>query len=284
MSALLTLESLGVTIDDVEPRDLVEAVSFALAPGERLGIIGESGSGKSVTALAILGLLAHPLQARGSAVLSTGPAGSAGVEVVGASQRRLDRVRGSVVSAVFQEPLASLDPLMRVGKQLAWPLAKHRGLRSDALRRAVLDALADVQLPDPERIARAYIHEISGGQRQRVAIALALAGGPRLLIADEPTTALDVTVQAGVLDLLQREVTERGMSLIFISHDLPVVSRIADRVLVMRHGRQVELAETSQLLRDPAHPYTRTLVEASRELDALLPASTGRSALMEEDR
>jgi peptide/nickel transport system ATP-binding protein len=284
MSALLTLESLGVTIDDVEPRDLVEAVSFALAPGERLGIIGESGSGKSVTALAILGLLAHPLQARGSAVLSTGPAGSAGVEVVGASPRRLDRVRGSVVSAVFQEPLASLDPLMRVGKQLAWPLAKHRGLRGDALRRAVLDALADVQLPDPERIARAYIHEISGGQRQRVAIALALAGGPRLLIADEPTTALDVTVQAGVLDLLQREVTERGMSLIFISHDLPVVSRIADRVLVMRHGRQVELAETSQLLRDPAHPYTRTLVEASRELDAFLPASTGRSATMEEDR
>ena len=286
MTALLTLDGLGVTIDGAERRDLVEDVTFALAPGERLGIIGESGSGKSVTALAILGLLAHPLQARGSAVLATA---AGDVEVVGASQRRLDRVRGSVVSAVFQEPLASLDPLMRVGKQLAWPLAQHLGLRGDALRRAVLDALADVQLPNPERIARSYIHEISGGQRQRVAIALALAGGPRLLIADEPTTALDVTVQAGVLDLLQREVSERGMSLIFISHDLPVVSEVADRVLVMRQGRQIELAETAQLLRAPAHPYSRTLVEASRELDAFLPATTGRPGpgspgLTEEER
>ncbi|TDN92315.1 ABC transporter ATP-binding protein [Microbacterium sp. BK668] len=281
MSGLLTLEDLGVTIDGAEQRDLVEAVSFALEPGERLGIIGESGSGKSVTALAILGLLAYPLEARGSAVLST-DGGS--VEVVGASQRRLDRVRGSVVSAVFQEPLASLDPLMRVGKQLAWPLRQHLGLRGDALRRAVLDALADVQLSDPERIARSYIHEISGGQRQRVAIALALAGDPRLLIADEPTTALDVTVQAGVLDLLQREVSERGMSLIFISHDLPVVSEVADRVLVMRHGRQVELAETPRLLAAPEHPYSRTLVEASRELDAFLPPSTGRARRTEGDR
>jgi peptide/nickel transport system ATP-binding protein len=268
MSALLTLDGLGVRFEGAEPRPLVHDVSFELDEGQRLGIIGESGSGKSLTALAILGLLAHPLRSHGRAVLSA-PDGE--VDVVAASQRRLDRVRGSAVGAVFQEPLASLDPLMRIGKQLAWPFAHHRGLRGDALRRAVLDALADVQLPHPERIARAYIHEVSGGQRQRVAIALALAAGPRVLIADEPTTALDVTVQAGVLALLQREVEERGMSLIFISHDLPVVAGITDRVLVMRDGRQVELAGTRTLLTAPAAEYTRTLVSASRELEAFLP-------------
>jgi len=276
MSALLTVDRLGVRIDGPDPVDLVHAVDVALAPGERLGIIGESGSGKSLTALAVLGLLGHPLVAHGSARVAT-DAGE--VEIVGTPSRRLDRVRGAIMSAVFQEPLSSLDPLMRVGKQVAWPLAHHRGLRGDALRRGVLDALADVQLSDPERIARSYIHEISGGQRQRVAIAIALAAGPRLLIADEPTTALDVTVQAGILELLQREVAERGMALIFISHDLPVVSGIADRVLVMRGGRQVELGDTAQILGAPGDPYTAELVAASRRLDDFLPRSTsGRDA------
>jgi len=276
MTALLAIERLGVRLDGPEPIDLVRAVDVALAPGERLGIIGESGSGKSLTALAILGLLGHPLGAHGSVRVDTG--GDV-VEVIGTPSRRLDRVRGTTMGAVFQEPLASLDPLMRVGKQLAWPLAHHRGLRGDALRRGVLDALADVQLGDPERIARSYIHEISGGQRQRVAIALALAAGPRLLIADEPTTALDVTVQAGILELLQREVTDRGMTLVFISHDLPVVSGIADRVLVMRGGRQVELGATAQILGAPADPYTAQLVAASRRLDDFLPrgAAGGRA-------
>ncbi len=272
-AALLTLDALGVRIDDPGSRDLVESVSLELQPGERLGVIGESGSGKSLTALAILGLLAHPLTARGSAVLAT-PGGP--VDTVTAPPRRLDTVRGSVVSAVFQEPLASLDPLMRIGQQIEWPLRRHLGLRGDALKRGVLDALADVQLPNPERIARSYIHEISGGQRQRVAIAIALAASPQLLIADEPTTALDVTVQAGVLDLLRREVDDRGMSLIFISHDLPVVADITDRILVMRHGRQVELAATARLLTAPDDAYTRTLVAASRQLDDFLPAETGR--------
>ncbi|MCR2791589.1 ABC transporter ATP-binding protein [Microbacterium sp. zg.Y625] len=275
MTPLLAIENLGVRLDGPEPVDLVHAVDVALAPGERLGIIGESGSGKSLTALAVLGLLGHPLAARGSVRVDTG--GDV-VEVVGTPSRRLDRVRGTTMGAVFQEPLASLDPLMRVGKQLSWPLAHHRGLRGDALRRAVLDALADVQLSEPERIARSYIHEISGGQRQRVAIALALAAGPRLLIADEPTTALDVTVQAGILELLQREVTDRGMTLLFISHDLPVVSTIADRVLVMREGRQVELGTTTQILGAPGDPYTAQLVAASRRLDDFLPRGAGGSA------
>ncbi|WEK14831.1 MAG: ABC transporter ATP-binding protein [Candidatus Microbacterium phytovorans] len=277
MNAILELAGLTVRIDGPEPRTLVHGVGVAIAPGERLGVIGESGSGKSLTALAVLGLLPHPLVAGGSARVRA-DAGSAPIEIVGTPSRRLDRVRGATVGAVFQEPLASLDPLMRIGRQLAWPLQHHRGLRGDALRRGVLDALADVQLAEPERIARSYIHEISGGQRQRVAIALALAAGPRLLIADEPTTALDVTVQAGILDLLQREVSERGMSLLFISHDLPVLAGIADHVLVMKDGRQVEHGPTTQILRTPAHPYTTQLVAASRRLDDFLPAGPATGA------
>lgn len=261
MSALLDIRGLRVLGDEGA---LVDGVDATIASGERLGVIGESGSGKSLTALSVLGLLPHPLRAEGSILLGD-------VDVVTARQRRLDSVRGAIVSAVFQEPLTALDPLMRVGKQLAWPLTKHRGLRGDALRRAVLDALSAVQLDDPERIARSYIHEISGGQRQRVAIAIALACEPRLLIADEPTTALDVTVQAGILDLLDEQVRERGMSLLFISHDLPVVSRIADRVMVMKAGVAVETGTVDQVLRAPAHPYTATLVASARGLEAHLP-------------
>lgn len=275
MTAALELDRLSVHLDarGADARALVHGVDVAVGEGERLGIIGESGSGKSLTALAVLGLLPYPLVARGSIRLATSAAGPpTTVDVVGARQRTLDRVRGTTVGAVFQEPLASLDPLMRIGGQLAWPLRTHRGLRGDALRRAVLDALADVQLADPERIARSYIHEISGGQRQRVAIALALAAGPRILIADEPTTALDVTVQAGVLELLQREVNERGMTLLFISHDLPVLASLSDRMLVMRDGRQVELGATAQILSAPREDYTARLVAASRALDDLLPA------------
>ncbi|CAN7336553.1 ABC transporter ATP-binding protein [Microbacterium sp. LjRoot45] len=277
MNAILELAGLTVRIDGPEPRTLVHGVDVAIAPGERLGVIGESGSGKSLTALAVLGLLPHPLVAGGSARVRA-DAGSSPIEIVGTPSRRLDRVRGTTVGAVFQEPLASLDPLMRIGRQLAWPLQHHRGLRGEALRRAVLDALADVQLAQPERIARSYIHEISGGQRQRVAIALALAAGPRLLIADEPTTALDVTVQAGILDLLQREVSERGMSLLFISHDLPVLAGIADHVLVMKDGRQMEQGPTTQILGAPAQPYTAQLVTASRRLDDFLPAGPATGA------
>jgi peptide/nickel transport system ATP-binding protein len=270
MSAILSVDGLSVRLDGDAERRLVDDVSFDLPDGSRLGVIGESGSGKSLTALAVLGLLGHPLRATGSARLALDGGGT--VDAVSAPQRRLDAVRGTTVGAVFQEPLASLDPLMRIGQQLAWPLRHHRGLRGDALRTGVLDALSDVQLADPERIARSFIHEVSGGQRQRVAIALALAARPRLLIADEPTTALDVTVQAGVLELLQSAVRERGMSLVFISHDLPVVAGIADRVVVMRDGRVVELGETDQILTAPREEYTRTLVGASRALDDLLPA------------
>ncbi|MGN7799141.1 ATP-binding cassette domain-containing protein [Leifsonia sp. 22587] len=257
------LEVRGLSVATRDGVPLVHDVSFELAPGERLSLIGESGSGKSLTSFALTGLLPEGLVASGSILLD-------GVQVIGARERDLVPLRGRVASTVFQEPLTALDPLMRLGRQVAEPLRRHLGLRGDALRRAVLDALAEVGLPEPERIARAYSWEISGGQRQRVAIAAALACRPRLLIADEPTTALDVTVQADVLSLLERLVADRGMSLLFVSHDLAVVSRMAQRALVLRAGRVVEEGPIARLLSEPREPYTAELVRSARELDAAL--------------
>ena len=192
--------------------------------------------------------------------------------MVGARDADLRPLRGPVAQIVFQEPLTALDPLMRVGRQIAEPLRRHLGLRGAELRSAVAAALDEVALTDP-RIARAYPHELSGGQRQRVAIAIALAAKPQLLIADEPTTALDVTVQDAVLALLERLVAERGMALLFISHDLAVVSRMVDRIVVLRDGLVVEEGTVAQVLRNPVEPYTRMLVDSARALDAFLDAT-----------
>ncbi|RLP76565.1 ABC transporter ATP-binding protein [Mycetocola tolaasinivorans] len=262
-----TLTVNGLSVRTEEERALVSDVSFTLPAGERLGIIGESGSGKSLTALSVLGLLPTGLRATGSIRLGD-------TELVGASPRTLNGVRGSGIAAVFQEPLTALDPLMRIGKQLAWPLSHHRGLRGDALKRGIIEALAAVALPDPEKIARSYIHEVSGGQRQRVAIALALACNPDILIADEPTTALDISVQAEILELLDTAVRERGMSLLLISHDLAVVSRMTEHLLVLRGGETIEQGATRTLLTTPAADYTRLLVDTARSLEAYLPEVT----------
>ncbi|MDN4614470.1 ABC transporter ATP-binding protein [Leifsonia sp. F6_8S_P_1B] len=260
---ILDVRNLRVSARDGSP--LVHDVSFSLDAGERLSLIGESGSGKSLTSFAALGLLPEGLTASGSVEL-------AGVQVVGAKERDLVPLRGRTASMVFQEPLTALDSLMRLGAQVAGPLRRHLGLKGAALREAVLGALTEVRLPEPERIARAYPHEISGGQRQRVAIAAALACRPQLLIADEPTTALDVTVQADILALLDTLVAERGMALLFVSHDLAVVSRMTDRALVMRGGRVVEEGPLARLLTAPSDPYTAELVRSARELDAALEA------------
>ena len=225
------LEVAGLTVSSGSGA-LVRDVSFTLQAGERLGLIGESGSGKSLTSLAVTGLLPDSLVPSGSVLLD-------GHQVVGARDADLRPLRGPVAQIVFQEPLTALDPLMRVGRQIAEPLRRHLGLRGAELRSAVAAALDEVSLTDP-RIARAYPHELSGGQRQRVAIAIALAARPQLLIADEPTTALDVTVQDAVLALLERLVADRGMALLFISHDLAVVSRMVDRIVVLRDGVVVE--------------------------------------------
>ena len=268
----LAVDGLAVSTDS--GARLVDDLGFRIGPGERLGLIGESGSGKSLTALAIMGLLPDGLTPSGSVDLF-------GSEMVGTPERELVKRRGRDAMVVFQEPLTALDPLMRLGDQVAEPLrrrARDRGERLDrvSLRRQILDALEDVALTDVARIARAYPHEVSGGQRQRVAIAIALAARPRLLIADEPTTALDVTVQADILDLLDRVVAERHMSLLFISHDLAVVSRVTDTVVVLEHGREVERGALDALIREPRHPYTRELVRGARELDDALdlPGST----------
>lgn len=259
--SLLSVTGLSVRAGSGTP---VRDISFEIAPGERVGVIGESGSGKSLTALAVLGLLPQALSASGSILLD-------GREVVGTRDADLRSLRGPVAQIVFQEPLTALDPLMRVGNQIAEPLRRWRGLGGAQLREAVAAALAEVALPDT-RIARAYPHELSGGQRQRIAIAIALAAQPRLLIADEPTTALDVTVQDGVLALLERLVAERGMALLFISHDLAVISRMAERVIVLRQGAMIEQAAVASVLTEPAHPYTAQLIGSARILDTALDA------------
>ncbi|MEV0850463.1 ABC transporter ATP-binding protein [Streptomyces sp. NPDC049954] len=253
----------GLTVRTSEGRDLVTDLSFDIAPGERLGLIGESGSGKSLTTLATLGLLPEGMTAHGSISLL-------GSQMIGAPEKTLTAVRGKDAAVVFQEPLTALDPLMRVGKQIAEPLRRRTGLSGGALRRAVAECLEQVRLPEPGRIARAFPHEISGGQRQRVALAMALACEPALLIADEPTTALDVTVQSEMLDLLDRLVQERGMALLFVSHDLAVISRITDRVLVLKSGRPVEQGDVRTIVHAAEDPYTRALVESARRLESAL--------------
>ncbi|MGW2054930.1 ATP-binding cassette domain-containing protein [Streptomyces sp. NPDC001840] len=267
--AATVLDVRGLTIRTDQGRALVSDLSFSIGAGSRLGLVGESGSGKSLTALAVLGLLPPGMAASGSIVLRTDTDGP-GAEVVGATEQRLTGLRGRAATIVFQEPLTALDPLMRIGGQIAGPLRRWRGLRGAALRRAVGEALEQVRLPDPDRIIRAYPHEISGGQRQRVALAMALACEPALLIADEPTTALDVTVQSEVLALLDGLVAERDMALLFVSHDLAVVSAVTDHVVVLKDGSAVESGTVDEIVRRPSHPYTRDLVDSARHLESAL--------------
>ncbi|MCW5722032.1 MAG: ABC transporter ATP-binding protein [Devosia sp.] len=263
--SLLSIENLSIHAGG---KPLVAGLSFALAQGERLGLIGESGSGKSLTALAATGLLPAGLTASGSVLLK-------GQQVIGTPDRQLDGLRGTAAAIVFQEPLTALDPLMRVGKQLAEPLARRarrdgRPLSPRALDAAMLEALAEVALPDPPRIARAYPHELSGGQRQRIAIAMALACRPDLLIADEPTTALDVTTQAEILTLIDRLVREKDMALLFISHDLPVVANTVSHVVVLRQGEAVEAGPVAEVFARPRHDYTKSLFAAAQRFDTAL--------------
>jgi peptide/nickel transport system ATP-binding protein len=257
--SLLEVDDLTVRSPDGVAR--VQDVSFTIAPGERLGLIGESGSGKSLLSFAIIGLLPAGMTASGSVLLD-------GTQVIGAPESSLVPLRGRVGAFIFQEPLTALDPLMRLGAQMAEPIARHQRLRGKALKRAVLAGLEEVRLPEPERIARSRSYEISGGQRQRVAIAMALACRPRLLIADEPTTALDVTVQSEVLALLDRLVAERGMAMLFVSHDLAIVARMTDHALVMRSGEAVERGSLDALLARPSHPYTAALAESARRIES----------------
>ncbi|MFD4969318.1 ATP-binding cassette domain-containing protein [Streptomyces sp. NPDC058424] len=263
------LDVRGLTVRTGDGRTLVDDLSFTVAGGERLGLIGESGSGKSLTTLAVLGLLPDGMTATGSVEL-------AGTQVVGAPEKRLTSLRGRDAAVVFQEPLTALDPLMRVGRQITEPLRRRTGLKGKDLQRAVADTLAQVRLPDPERIARAFPHEISGGQRQRVALAMALACEPKLLIADEPTTALDVSVQAEMLELVDTLVRERDMAVLFVSHDLAVVAKVTDRALVLKDGRAVEEGPVETIVGAPREEYTKALVASARRLESALDLRSAR--------
>lgn len=261
-AALLSVRDL--TVDFGRRRaPAVRGVSFDLAPGERLGVIGESGSGKTVTALAVMGLLPENAHAGGSVRLR-------GTELLGQPEARLARLRGDSMSMVFQEPMTALDPTMRVGRQVAEVLRLHRGAEAGPARERVVAMLGEVGLADPERVADAFAHQLSGGQRQRVILAMALINSPDLVICDEPTTALDVTVQARVLEKLDEVLTSSGAACLFISHDLAVVSQVCDQVLVMLEGRVVEAGSVAQLFTAAEHPYTRGLVATAR-LDQLRP-------------
>ncbi len=245
-------------------RALVESVDLDIARGDRVGLIGESGSGKTLTALAVMGLLGDSLTAAGRVEL----AGAEG-NLLQADERALSRLRGRQMAMVFQEPMTALNPTMRVGAQVAEALLLHGRYERGSVRQAVVDLLDDVRLPDPAGAARSYPHQLSGGQRQRVVLAMALANDPALLICDEPTTALDVTVQANVLDLIVRGVEERNAGLLFISHDLAVVATVCERVAVMRDGRIVEFGPVAEVMTRPQHPYTQSLLAAAdlRDVD-----------------
>jgi ABC-type dipeptide/oligopeptide/nickel transport system ATPase component len=263
---LLEVEGLKIAVQsDTRSLPIVDAVSFAVKPGQTLGIVGESGSGKSTLALSLIRLLPRNVGLAGGRIVFDGR------DLGACSERELREIRGAQIGFVFQDPMSSLNPTRRVGVQVAEVLVRHKGVtRREAFRRTE-ELFESVKIARAKDRVRAYPYELSGGMCQRVTIAMAMACSPKLLIADEPTTALDVTVQAGVLDLLDRAVAQRGMSLMFISHDLPVVARMTDRVLVMRGGDQIELADTHRILNSPREEYTQALVESSRALDRFLP-------------
>ncbi|UJP11408.1 ABC transporter ATP-binding protein [Microbacterium sp. KUDC0406] len=238
---------------EIDGRRVVDGVSFEVETGERLGLIGESGSGKSLTALAVMGLLPEGATASGSIRWD-------GTELIGLPDRRMAGLRGDQIGMVFQEPRTALNPIRTVGRQIAETVRIHEHLSRSAARERAIAAAVQVRLPDPETMVDRYPHQLSGGQRQRVAIAMALAANPRLLIADEPTTALDVTIQAEILRLLLSLVQERDMSLVFITHDLAVLAQVATTGVVLEEGRVVERGPVSTLLSAPTSPITQGLL------------------------
>ena len=256
MSTILKVQDLNVRFrQDGETTHAVRGVSFVVEKGETVALVGESGSGKSVTALSTVQLLGDSAQADGSITYM-------GQEMIGASERDLQAVRGNDISFIFQEPMTSLNPLHTIERQLTESIELHQGLRGPAVTAKIIELLEQVGIRDATSRLGAYPHQLSGGQRQRVMIAMALANGPELLIADEPTTALDVTIQAQILDLLADLKRDVGMSMLFITHDLTIVRKIADRVCVMKDGEIVEQGPTSEIFANPQHPYTQMLLAA----------------------
>jgi len=255
---ILRIENLSVRFSMPEgPVDAVRNVSIRIDRGERVAIVGESGSGKSVTAASVLGLLPYPRASHPSGAIHFGDS-----QLLGASENVLRGVRGGRIAMIFQEPMVSLNPLHTIGKQICETLMLHKGLRERAAKEQALSLLDQVRIRDPKRQFDAWPHQLSGGQRQRAMIAMALANDPALLIADEPTTAVDVTTQAQILALLNQLCRERGMALLLITHDLSLVEKTADRVYVMQRGRIVEEGATAAIFKEAKEPYTRALIQA----------------------
>jgi len=264
---LLEVEGLSVSFpSDSGELPAVRSVDFAIAPGQTVALVGESGSGKSVTALAVMGLLPPRTRVSGSVRLE-------GKELLRLSAPELRKVRGGSIAMVFQEPMTSLNPVLRVGRQIEEVLALHRGFDAARARAEAIELLGHVGIASPERRVDQYPHELSGGMKQRVMLAMAVAGRPKLLIADEPTTALDVTIQAQILKLLRALCREQNMALLLITHDFGIVAHFAEQVNVMYGGKIVERAPVKALFAAPSHPYTRAL------LGALPRAELGRARL-----
>ena len=260
--ALLEVDDLHIRLQTQRgPADAVRGISFALERGQTLGIVGESGCGKSITVQSLMGLLPDTARVSGRIRFD-------GQDLVGLSDAAMCRIRGHRIGMIFQEPMTALNPLHTIARQVAEPLRQHRGLPAAAARQEALALLERVGIPNAATRLDAYPHQFSGGQRQRIGIAMALACGPDLLIADEPTTALDVTVQKQILDLIAELVAERGMALILISHDLGVIANTVERMLVMYGGSVVESGPTAALFAHRAHPYTQGLFAARPVLGA----------------
>jgi len=258
------------------PVAAVRSLSFSIAPGEVLGLVGESGSGKSVTSLAIMGLLPPAAAVKGEIAFKNGDRSAIPLNLISLPHEQLRQLRGAHIAMIFQEPMTALNPVMRVGDQIAEAVLAHETVsKAEAMRRAV-EGMREVAIPDPEQRARSYPHQLSGGMRQRVMIAMAIVNRPQLLIADEPTTALDVTIQQQILDLLNHLRHKFGLAMLFISHDLAVVSHVADRLAVMYAGSLVELGSKRDIFQSPAHPYTQGLLRAipTLETDRKLPLAT----------
>jgi microcin C transport system ATP-binding protein len=273
---LLDVKDLSVSFGG---KEVVHGVDFSIAQGEKLALVGESGSGKTVTALSLVRLV-HNARITGSARLASAHAGGAPVELLQASERELLGIRGRDIAMIFQEPMTALNPVYTIGDQIAEVLQLKQGLSNRQAWDSAVEALAATGIPDPARRAFSYPHQLSGGQRQRAMIAMALACRPRLLLADEPTTALDVTLRQQILELLADLQRQTGMAVLLITHDLNLVRRFADRVAVMEGGHLVEHGPVGRVFREPQHPYTRKLIESRPERD-VQPARAGEPPVME---